>query len=34
MAALQGVGLTVDEDQQTKTRGALTFFTTGEGCDD
>lgn len=34
MAALQGVGLTIDEDQQTKTRGAMTFFTTGEGFDD
>lgn len=31
---LTSFGLEVDGDQQTKTRGALTFFTTGEGFDD
>jgi hypothetical protein len=30
---LEGLGLDVGGDQQTKTRGALTFFTTGKGFD-
>lgn len=30
---LAGFGLEIDGDQQTKTRGALSFFTTGEGFD-
>lgn len=30
---LEAFGLDVSGDQQTKTRGALTFFTTGEGFD-
>ena len=25
------IGLEIEGDQQTKTRGALSFFTTGEG---
>jgi hypothetical protein len=33
-AMLEGVGLEIEGDQQTKTRGALRFFTTGEGFDD
>jgi len=33
MAFLEGQGLDVGGDQQTKTRGALTFFTTGTGFD-
>lgn len=32
-AFLEGHGLDVSGDQQTKTRGALTFFTAGEGFD-
>lgn len=31
---LESLGLDVGGDQQTKTRGALTFFTTGKGFDD
>ena len=34
LAFLESIGLEVDGDMQTKTRGALTFFTTGEGFDD
>ena len=30
---LESLGLDVDGDQQTKTRGALTYFTTGKGFD-
>jgi hypothetical protein len=30
-SALVSLGLDVDGDQQTKTRGALLFFTTGVG---
>ena len=30
---LESLGLEVGGDQQTKTRGALDFFTTGEGFD-
>jgi hypothetical protein len=30
---LESLGLEVDGDMQTKTRGALTFFTSGEGFD-
>ena len=33
LAFLEAVGLEVGGDQQTKTRGALTFFTTGQGFD-
>ena len=32
-AYLESLGLDVGGDQQTKTRGALTFFTTGKGFD-
>ena len=32
-AYLESLGLDVGGDQQTKTRGALTFFTTGMGFD-
>jgi hypothetical protein len=32
-AFLEALGLEVSGDQQTKTRGALTFFTTGQGFD-
>jgi hypothetical protein len=34
LAFLESLGLEVDGDMQTKTRGALTFFTTGQGFDD
>lgn len=34
LAGLNAQGLTLDDDQQTKTRGALTYFTTGEGFDE
>jgi hypothetical protein len=34
LGGLAAAGLTVDDDQQTKTRGAFTFFTTGKGFDD
>jgi hypothetical protein len=27
-------GLTIEDDQQTKTRGAFTYFTTGKGFDE
>jgi hypothetical protein len=33
MALLEAMGLEISGDQQTKTRGALTFFTTGQGFD-
>jgi hypothetical protein len=33
LAFLESLGLDVGGDQQTKTRGALTFFTTGVGFD-
>ena len=33
LAFLEAMGLEVGGDQQTKTRGALTFFTTGQGFD-
>jgi hypothetical protein len=33
LAFLRTLGIEVDGDQQTKTRGALTFFTTGRGFD-
>lgn len=33
LAFLEAMGLEVSGDQQTKTRGALTFFTTGQGFD-
>jgi hypothetical protein len=33
MAFLEALGVEVEGDQQTKTRGALTFFTTGQGFD-
>jgi hypothetical protein len=32
-AFLEALGLEVSGDQQTKTRGALTYFTTGQGFD-
>ena len=31
IALLRGLGLNVDGDQQTKTKGAMAFFTAGEG---
>jgi hypothetical protein len=34
LGCLESLGLEVDGDMQTKTRGALTFFTSGEGFDD
>jgi hypothetical protein len=33
LAFLEAMGLEVSGDQQTKTRGALTYFTTGQGFD-
>src|SRR5690349_9552862 len=33
LALLAKQGLVIDEDQQTKTRGALTYFTVGTGFD-
>ena len=30
---LESLGIDVGGDQQTKTRGALTFFTAGKGFD-
>jgi hypothetical protein len=33
LALLEGFGLEIEGDQQTKTRGALQFFTTGDGFD-
>ena len=33
MALLAAMGLEISGDQQTKTRGALTFFSTGQGFD-
>jgi hypothetical protein len=34
LAGLEAQGLTLDDDQQTKTRGAFTYFTTGKGFDE
>jgi hypothetical protein len=34
LAGLATQGLTIEDDQQTKTRGAFTYFTTGKGFDE